>query len=196
MLIFLNQICILASFNDVLTISVRFESPLHFTENVLFATTSYTKMFGSDERLIQFWLSLYLMLLFTRTPFKLISEQFTEQYAIINQACCTRLDSLVIQPQDFIYMLTCPDTFQTHELHKGRDSYLMVTIYIFTPPPFLNNSSHSGLNSPSPNCSSITHLISIDQSSFNPSIPPHLSQCSPFLSFVFTFQSRIQSVHS
>ena len=77
MLIFLNQICILASFNDVLTISVRFESPLHFTENVLFATTSYTKMFGSDERLIQFWLSLYLVLLFTRTPFKLISEQFT-----------------------------------------------------------------------------------------------------------------------
>ena len=110
-----------------------------------------------------------------------------EQYAIINQACFTYLDSLVIQPQDFIYMLTCPDTFQTRELHKGRDSYVMVPIHIFTPPPFLNISFHSVLNYSPTNWPSIIYLSSIDQSSCNQSIPPHLSQCSPFLSFMFTF---------
>ena len=36
---------------------------------MLFAPTANAKMFGSNERLIQFWLSLYPMLLFPRTPF-------------------------------------------------------------------------------------------------------------------------------
>ena len=54
---------------DVLKISVRLPV-LHFTNKVLFATTSYAIMFGSDELLIQFWLSLYPMLLFLLTHFK------------------------------------------------------------------------------------------------------------------------------
>ena len=41
---------------------------------MLFAPTSYAKMFGSDERLIQFWLSLYPLLLFPCNP--LSSDKF------------------------------------------------------------------------------------------------------------------------
>ena len=36
--------------------------------------TSYAKMFGSYERLIQFWLSLYPTVFSPRTPFKDISD--------------------------------------------------------------------------------------------------------------------------
>ena len=54
-----NLICSLASFNDVLHISVRFvksirfctlsiKCSLHFINKVLFAPTSYAKMFGND----------------------------------------------------------------------------------------------------------------------------------------------------
>ena len=49
----------------------KIEPCWHFTNRVLFAPTSYTNMFGSDERLINFWLSLYPMLLFPRSPFKI-----------------------------------------------------------------------------------------------------------------------------
>ena len=45
---------------------------LHFTNKVLFAPTSYDKMFGSDKRLIQFFLSLYPMLIYPQTPLNLL----------------------------------------------------------------------------------------------------------------------------
>ena len=48
----------------------KIEPLLHFNNKVLFARTSYTKMFGSNERLIQFWLSLHSMLLFPLTPLR------------------------------------------------------------------------------------------------------------------------------
>ena len=48
----------------------KIELLLQVNNNVLFAPTSYTKMFCSEERLIQFLSSLYPMLLFTLTPFK------------------------------------------------------------------------------------------------------------------------------
>ena len=51
----------------------KIEPLWHFSNKVLFAPTSHTKIIGSDSRLIQFWLSLYPMLLFPRTPFKLAS---------------------------------------------------------------------------------------------------------------------------
>ena len=50
----------------------KIEPVWHFTNKMLFAPTSYEKMFYRDKRLIQFWLYLYPMLLFLRTPFKVI----------------------------------------------------------------------------------------------------------------------------
>ena len=45
---------------------------MHFINKMLFAPTSYAKIFCGDERLIQFWLYLYPMFLFPQTPFKQI----------------------------------------------------------------------------------------------------------------------------
>ena len=50
-----------------------FEIEVTFVKHFLHQTcilATFTKVFGSDERLIQFLLSLYPMLLFTLTPFK------------------------------------------------------------------------------------------------------------------------------
>ena len=43
---------------------------LYFHQIELWTPTSFAEMFGSNERLIQFWLSLYPWLLFPQTPFK------------------------------------------------------------------------------------------------------------------------------
>ena len=37
-------------------------------KTALWTPTSYAKMFGNNDRLIQFWISLYPMLLFPRSP--------------------------------------------------------------------------------------------------------------------------------
>ena len=72
--IFKKQACILATFNNVLTTSVRFIKSNRFCtftrqSSVYCTPTYYAKMVGNNERLIQFWLSLYPMSLFPRTPF-------------------------------------------------------------------------------------------------------------------------------
>ena len=63
----------LATFNAALNILVsiyKIEPLFHLTNKVLFAPTSYAKMIGRDGRLINFWLYLYPILFFPRTPFK------------------------------------------------------------------------------------------------------------------------------
>ena len=42
---------------------------LHFKNKMLFGLSPYAKMFGSDEHLIQFFLSIYPVLLFPPIPF-------------------------------------------------------------------------------------------------------------------------------
>ena len=68
----------LTMFSQYIGSIYKIEPLLNFTNKVCFAPTSYAKMFGSDERLIQFWLPLYPMLLFPLTPFKVIVQPLTE----------------------------------------------------------------------------------------------------------------------
>ena len=57
----LNQNCILVTFNGCS------DNILQLNNEVLFSPLSYTKMFGRDERLIQFFLTLYPMFFSPRT---------------------------------------------------------------------------------------------------------------------------------